>query len=384
MVQLPTVLLLLCLSVLALAQYQESPRYVINNAYTQPTLRYTQPQILGYYGQQYLARPSIQYYQPIDNPGQALPSLDQERRGELQVKAAQTQQQQRLAWQRQIDQVKENERQLREKTDLKVTEPVVTAEHGIQKTITEPDVTFGQVMKKTRTEPVVPFGRKLKLKTDLNGIIKQEIAKTKTEPMLHFQREMEKSTGLNAIVEKEIEKTKSEPVLTFQRQVKKKADLKGTSEQKIKKTKKEAVVTFEVIELIGRKNTEAKNVDKINDDVVDVPVSTSTGTGKYEKEIIPGQKEIEESNLYRKSSYIQEAESILKKLSKSKAVNTLEDDDDETLEHATENLKETHFIKDENIQNDKLDENQIENILLKSIKTKEGLKEIIKKLFKGK
>jgi len=106
MVQLPTVLLLLCVSVFVSAQYQGTPGY----AFSQPGLGYTQPQILGYYGQQYLANPSIKYY----NPGQALPSLA----GELQLKAAQTQTQQRQAWQRQIDQVKEKERQLRKNTAL--------------------------------------------------------------------------------------------------------------------------------------------------------------------------------------------------------------------------------------------------------------------------
>jgi len=368
------------MSVLVTAQYQDSPGYVFNNAYTQPILGYTQTQILGYYGQQYLTRHSIQYYQPIDNPGQALPRLDQDQRGALPVNVAQTQQQ-RQVWQRQIDQVKEKERQLREKADLKVTEPIVTAEYEIKKTLTETGVTLGQVMKKTRTEPVKPIERELKQKTDLDGIIKQEIAKTRTEPKLPFERQMKKKTGLNEIVEKEIEKIKPETVLTFQRQEKKKTELKGPSEQEIKKIKKEPLVTFEVIELIGRKRTEAKNIDKINGDVVDVPVYTETD--KHEKETISGQKEIEESNLYRKSSCIQEAENILRKLSKSKTVNSI-DDDDETLQNATKKFKETQVVKSEKRKDDKLDENQIQNILLKSIKTKEGLKEIIKKLFKGK
>ena len=113
------------MSVLVSAQFQGSPGY----AYTQPPLGYTQPQILGYYGQQYLTRPSIQYY----NPGQALPRLA----GKLPVKAAQTQQQQRQAWQRQIDQVKEKERQLRKKTALQSKEQTVTVEDNIKK----PDVT---------------------------------------------------------------------------------------------------------------------------------------------------------------------------------------------------------------------------------------------------
>jgi len=369
------------MSVLVSAQYQDSPGYAFKNAYTQPILGYTQPQILGYYGQQYLTRHSIQYYQPIDNPGQALPRLDQDHRGALPVNVEQTQQQQqRQVWQRQIDQVKEKERQLREKADLKVTEPIVTAEYEIKKTITEQGVTLGQVMKNTRTEPVIPIQRELKQKTDLNEIIKQELAKTRTGPMLPFDRQMKKNTFLNEIVETEKEKNKPKAVLTFQRQVKKKTDLNGTSEQEIQKIKKEPLVTFEVIELIGRKKTDA-SIDKINEDVVDVPVNT--GTDKQEKEIISGQKEIEESNLYRKSSYIQEAENILRKLSKSKTVNSI-DDDDETLQNATNKIKETEVVKSENRKDDKLDENQIQNILLKSIKTKEGLKEIIKKLFKGK
>jgi len=376
MVQLPTVLQLLCLSVLVSGQYQGSPGHVFNNAYQQPTLGYTQSQILGYYGQQYLARPNIQYYQPINNPGQALPRVAPEQRAELPVSVAQTQQQQRQAWQRQIDHVKEKERQLREKADLKVTEP------ENQKTMTEQGVTFGQGIKTPISESVVPLERELVKKLDLNGIIKQEKTNPRRDSLLPFEMQFKKKTGLSKIIEQEKGKTRPEPVVTFQRQEKKKIDLKGTIEQDIKKSKTEPLVTFEVIELVGRKKIETKEIYKTNDDVTDISVNY-TGEDKYEKEIIPGLKEIEESNLYRKSSYIQEAENILKKLSKSKTVNTIEDDN-KTLQNVTKRPKEAKFVKNGNRKEGKLDENQIENILLKSIKTKEGLKEIIKKIFKGK
>jgi len=380
MVQLPTVLQLFCVSVLVSGQYQGSPGYVFNNAYQQPTLGYTQPQILGYYGQQYLARPNIQYYQPINNPGQALPRVAPEQRAELPVSVAQTQQQQRQAWQRQIDHVKEKERQLREKADLKVTEPVVIAEHEIKKT--GPGVTFGQGIKTPISKSIVPLEKEFEKKLDFNGILKQEKTKPRTDSLLPFEMQFKKKTGLSKIIEQEKGKTRPEPVVTFQRQEKKKIDSKGTFEQDIKKAKTEPLVTFEVIELVGRKKIEAKEIGKMNDDVTDISVNYA-GENKYEKEIIPGLKEIEESNLYRKSSYIQEAENILKKLSKSKAVNTI-DDDNKTLQNVTKRPKEARFVKNGNRKEGKLDENQIENILLKSIKTKEGLKEIIKKIFKGK
>jgi len=413
MVQLPTVLQLLCLSVLVSGQYQGSPGHVFNNAYQQPTLGYTQSQILGYYGQQYLARPNIQYYQPINNPGQALPRVAPEQRAELPVSVAQTQQQQRQAWQRQIDHVKEKERQLREKSDLKVTEPAVIAEHEIKKT--GPGVTFGQGIKTHISKSIVPLEKEFEKKLDLNGIIKQEKTKPRRDSLLPFEMQLKKKTGLSKIIEQEKGKTRPEPVVTFQRQEKKKIDLKETIEQdikkskteplvtfevielvgkkkidlkgtieqdNIKKSKTEPLVTFEVIELVGRKKIETKEIYKTNDDVTDISVNY-TGEDKYEKEIIPGLKEIEESNLYRKSSYIQEAENILKKLSKSKTVNTIEDDN-KTLQNVTKRPKEAKFVKNGNRKEGKLDENQIENILLKSIKTKEGLKEIIKKIFKGK
>ena len=367
---------LLCLSVLVSGQYQGSPGHVFNNAYQQPTLGYTQSQILGYYGQQYLARPNIQYYQPINNPGQALPRVAPEQRAELPVSVAQTQQQQRQAWQRQIDHVKEKERQLREKADLKVTEP------ENQKTMTEQGVTFGQGIKTPISESVVPSERKLEKKLDVNGILKQEKTNPRRDSLMPFEMQLKKKTGLSKIIEQEKGKTRPEPVVTFQRQEKKKIDLKETIEQDIKKSKTEPLVTFEVIELVGRKKIETKEIYKTNDDVTDISVNY-TGEDKYEKEIIPGLKEIEESNLYRKSSYIQEAENILKKLSKSKTVNTI-DDDNKTLQNVTKRPKEAKFVKNGNRKEGKLDENQIENILLKSIKTKEGLKEIIKKIFKGK
>jgi len=244
--------------------------------------------------------------------------------------------------------------------------------------LTKPVATFGEEIKKVRTEPVLPFESDLKRKIELNGIKEQEEIETRTESGLLFERQMKKNTGLNKIVEQEIEKPRAEPNVIFQKQLKKKTDSKGSIEQEIKKIKTEPLVTFEVIELIGRKNTEAKSLERVND-VIDV--SVYKGVEKHEKEIIPGLKEIEESNQYRKSSYIQEAENILRKLSKDETAN---DNEKVTLQNATNKFKEDKLVENGTRKEDKLDENQIENILLKSIKTKDGLKEIIKKLFKGK
>merc|ERR1712106_675773 len=122
------------------------------------------------------------------------------------------------------------------------------------------------------------------------------------------------------------------------------------------------------------------NLDKGNDEQKDVVVVYSKAT-KEEK------SKPTKNSLNQKSSYIEEANKFLDQFRQGEQTKNIEP----TLP------KETYFAEEKNslaktkiaksaakVTIEKLDQSQIKDILIGSINSKEGLKEIIKKLLKEK
>merc|ERR1712106_1184589 len=154
------------------------------------------------------------------------------------------------------------------------------------------------------------------------------------------------------------------------------------------------VELFEIIELHGIQSEDVKkfeilepkedelkmNLDKGNDEKKDVIVV-------YSKTIKEEKSKPTKNSLNRKSSYIEEAKRFLDQFRQG---------------HQTKNIqpaspKEKNVVKEKNsltkaqnanssakVTTEKLDQSQIKDILIGSINSKEGLKEIIKKLMKEK